>query len=323
MTWYDSFVNGENMHEALKQNRTIRAGALAQLPVFLEVAQRRSFAAAARALRLSPSAVSQAVARLEQDLGVTLLVRTTRSVSLTPAGTRLLSDAAPAIAMASAALSAAWSGRDEPSGTLRLNVPRIACRVGLLPVVEAFARRYPGVRTEVVVDDQPIDVVRDGFDAGVRLKRSVHADMIRVRISPPLRMVVLGSERYFAARGRPQHPRELADHACLGWRLPDGGGEYRWEFREEGRKLEVAVTGPVFSGDVELLLAAAERDLGLAYVAEPEGARATATGTLEAVLHAYSLEHDGLFLYFPRAARNVPKLRAFVDCARDVAQAAG
>jgi DNA-binding transcriptional LysR family regulator len=297
------------------------AAALAQVPVFVAVAERRSFTAGARALGMSPSAASQAVARLEQALGAALLLRTTRSVSLTDAGSRLLAEAAPALATAFAALEAVRGARDAPSGVLRLNVPRVTCRVALPRLLAEFARRYPAVRCEVVVDDRRVDIVDAGFDAGIRLKEAIQKDMIRVRLTPPLRMAVVGSKRYLAARGRPRHPRELVAHACLGWRLPSGDGEYRWEFSERGRSIEVAVSGPVFTNDVDFLIACAEQDLGLAFVAEPEVSRDIAAGCLEEVLHEYSAELAGLFLYFPRAARDVPKLRAFVACAKDVAAA--
>jgi len=305
----------------LKQNFTIPAAALAQVPVFVAVAGRRSFTAGARAVGMSPSAASQAVARLEQALGAALLVRTTRSVSLTDAGSRLLAEAGPALSTAFAALEAVRAARDAPSGVLRLNVPRVTCRVALPRILAEFARRYPAVRAEVVVDDRRIDIVEGGFDAGIRSREAIQKDMIRVRLSPPLRMAVVGSQRYFAARGRPRHPRELVKHACLGWRLPSGDGEYRWEFSERGRAIEVAVSGPVFTNDVDFLLACAEQDLGLAFVAEPEAMRQLAAGRLEKVLDEYSAELAGLFLYFPRAARDLPKLRAFVACVKDVGAA--
>jgi len=296
----------------------MRGGALAQLPVFLAVAEHRSFTAAARALGISPSAASQSVARLEEELDVALLVRTTRSVSLTDAGTRLVVEAGPAVAAASTALLAVRRARDEPAGTLRLNVPRVACRVGLPPVLMEYARRYPQVRAEVVVDNRRVDVVREGFDAGIRVEESIDKDMVRVRLTSPMRLVVVGSKRYFAARGRPKHPRELVRHACLGWRSFARAGEHRWAFHDRGRDLEVGVSGPIFSNDAELLIACAERDVGLAFVAQPEVARQLASGKLETALDDYAVDIAGLFLYFSRAARHVPRLRAFVACAREL-----
>lgn len=196
---------------------TIRGSAFAHLPVFVAVAELRSFTAAARQLRLSTSAVSQAIQRLEAELGVTVLNRTTRSVNVTEAGSRLLEDVAPALRAASAALANAKSERRGLSGSLRLNVPRIACRVGLPSLLAEFARRHPEVRIEVEVEDRQIDIVKSRFDAGIRARASIHKDMIEVRLTPPIQFAVVGSKRYFARHPKPKHPRDLVHHACLGW----------------------------------------------------------------------------------------------------------
>jgi DNA-binding transcriptional LysR family regulator len=300
----------------LKQNVIIPGAAFGQLRIFVAVAEARSFTRGAQALGMSPSAVSQAVAKLEGELGVALLVRTTRSVTTTDAGTRLLAEAGPALRAASTALASAKSTVAEPSGVLRLNVPRIACRMVLLPLLREFTKRHPNVRTEVVVDDHAIDIVKAGFDAGIRSEERIDKDMIQVRLTPKIRFAVIGSKRYFAQHGRPKHPRDLHRHACLNWRALDGGPEYRWEFSRRGRDLEIAVEGPIVSNDTELLAACAELDLGLAFVTEFEARSALAGGGLETVLGDYASEIAGLFLYFPRHARTLPRLRAFVACAR-------
>jgi DNA-binding transcriptional LysR family regulator len=294
----------------------IRGSALAQLPIFIAVAELRSFTAAARRLRLSTSAASQAIARLETELGVTLLHRTTRSVNVTEAGARLLEEAAPALRAATDALANAKTERQGLSGSLRLNVPRIACRVGLPTVLAEYARRHPEVRVEVAVEDRQVDIVKEGFDAGIRARASIHKDMIEMRLTPPIRFAVVGSKRYFARHPKPKHPRDLVHHACLGWRPLGGNSEYRWEFSEKGRDLEVAVHGPLISNDTELLVACAERDLGLAFVVESEARRELAAGAVETALDDYATSVDGLFLYFPTSARGAPKLRALVECAR-------
>jgi DNA-binding transcriptional LysR family regulator len=294
----------------------IRGSALAQLPIFMAVAELRSFTAAARRLRLSTSAASQAIARLETELGVMLLHRTTRSVNVTEAGARLLEEVAPALRAASDALANAKTERQGLSGSLRLNVPRIACRVGLPHVLAEYARRHPEVRVEVAVEDRQVDIVKEGFDAGIRARASIHKDMIEMRLTPPIRFAVVGSKRYFARHPKPKHPRDLVHHACLGWRPLGGNSEYRWEFSEKGRDLEVTVHGPLISNDTELLVACAERDLGLAFVVESEARRELAAGVLETALDAYATSVDGLFLYFPTSARGAPKLRALVECAR-------
>jgi DNA-binding transcriptional LysR family regulator len=190
----------------MKESLIIRGSALAQLPLFLAVAELRSFTAAARRLRLSTSAASQAIARLEAELGVTLLNRTTRSVNVTEAGARLLEEVAPALRAASAALVNATTERQGLSGSLRLNVPRIACRVGLPALLAEYARRHPEVRVEVEVDDRRVDIVKEGFDAGIRARASIHKDMIEMRLTPPIRFAVVGSKRYFARRPKTQTP---------------------------------------------------------------------------------------------------------------------
>src|SRR4051794_7367934 len=302
----------------MKADLTIRGGALAHLPIFVAVAELRSFTAAARHLRLSTSAASQAIVRLETELGVTLLNRTTRSVSVTDAGSRLLGEVAPALRAASAALINAKTERQGLSGSLRLNVPRIACRVGLPSLLAEYARRHPEVRLEVEVEDRQIDIVKGRFDAGIRARASIHKDMVEVRLTPPIRFAVVGSKRYFAGHPKPKHPRDLVHHACLGWRSLAGGAEYRWEFTDKGRELEVAVRGPLLSNDTELLVACAEQDLGLVFVVESEARRGLEAGVLETALDDYATNVDGLFLYFPTSARGAPKLRAFVECAREL-----
>ncbi len=314
-------MKSQNTDATLKTDFTIRGAALSRLSVFVSVAERRSFTAGAQAAGMSPSAASQAIARLEEDAGVKLFVRTTRSVSLTDAGVRLLAEAKPALELAYAALSAVTSHRDVPSGILKLNVPRIASRLGLPSVLTDYTQKHPEVRVDVVVDDRQVNLVRDGFDAGIRSREAIHKDMIRVRISAPARFVVVGSKRYFALHGRPQHPRELVNHICLGWRSLAGGGEYRWEFTEGVRDYEVVVSGPIVSNDTDLLIACALQGLGLAFVVEAEVERQIATGKLQTALLDYAIEVPGLFLYFPRDARHVPKVRAFAECARQATRA--
>jgi DNA-binding transcriptional LysR family regulator len=296
----------------------MRGGALAQLPVFLAVAEQKSFTAAARLLRVSPSAVSQAIARLERELGATLVLRTTRSVNLTEAGARLAAEARPALGVVEVALDAIAQKSGEPQGVLRLNVPRLACQIALPPLLAQYAQRHPEMRVDVTVEDRNVDIVREGFDAGIRLREAVEKDMVTVRLSPPIRFVVVGSKRYLAARGRPKHPRELVDHACIAWRCPTSGELYRWEFEQRGRALEVDVDGPISSNDADVLSACAELGLGLAYVAEHEVRARLRAGKLETVLEPFCPEVPGLFLYYPRAAQRVAKLAAFVEVARNV-----
>ena len=293
----------------------MRGGTLGQLPVFLAVAEHQSFSKAARVLGVSTSAVSQAVTRLEAEVGTALLVRTTRSVNLTDTGRRLLAEAGPAVLAASNALASVRSRGAEPEGTLRLNVPHLA-RFALAPLVAAYAKKYPRVLLDIIVEDRNVDIVEGGFDAGIRLREAVQKDMVTVRLSSPFRFTVVGAKKYLAAHGAPKHPRDLVEHACLGWRSLTTGEVYRWEFQERGVDFEVAVRGPLCANDAGMLIDAAGRRLGLTYVAEPEVMSELEKGRLECVLERYCPEVPGLFLYYPRAAQRVPKLAAFVELAR-------
>ena len=306
-------------HDPDNESLPIYAGSLAALTVFLAVAERKSFRAAASALGVSRPAVSQAIARLERDVGTALLVRTTRSVNVTEAGARRAERAGGAVGTALGALAAAAGEEALPSwGPLRLNVPRLACRGSLPSLIAAYTSAHPGARVEVHVDDRNVDIVREGFDAGVRLREAVERDMITARISQPFRFVVVGSKAYLARRGRPRHPRDLVDHACVVWRSPTTNDVWRWEFEQRGKTLEVAVDGAVSTNDEDMLVAATGEGLGLAYVAEHAVRAELAAKELETVLEPFCPEVPGLFLYYPRAARNVPKLAAFVACAREI-----
>lgn len=298
-------------------------GRLSRLAVFVAVAKRLSFSAAARDLGVSTPAVSQAVARLERELSAALLTRTTRSVNLTDAGARLAAEAGPAIAAAGTALAAASSSRREPSGVLRLNVPRLAARSSIAPLIAAYVEAYPEMRVEVAVDDRNVDIVKEGFDAGVRLMEAVEKDMVTVRISGPIRFVILASPGYLAKHGRPKHPRELVEHTCLAWRSPTTGQIYRWEFEQRGRSFEVDVPSRISTSDADLLVACASEGLGLTYVAEHEARAELERGALVTVLEAFTPEVPGLFLYYPRASQKVPKLAALVACIRAASAAQG
>ncbi|MCC6897980.1 MAG: LysR family transcriptional regulator [Polyangiaceae bacterium] len=265
-----------------------------------------------------PASCPESIRRLERELGVVLLLRTTRSVNLTEAGARLVAEAGPAVAAATAALASTVDRSGEPTGVLRLNVPRLAWRVALRPVLREYVRRHPGVRVEVHVDDRNVDIVACGYDAGIRLRESVEKDMATVRISGPIRFVVVGSPTYLAEHGQPERPGDLVHHACIRWQSPTTGEVYRWELEERGRDVEVAVDGPVTSTDAEVIAACAGDGLGLAYVAAHEVARELAAGQLVTVLEAHCPEVPGLFLYFPREAGRVPKLAALVSCIREV-----
>ncbi|RKH70413.1 LysR family transcriptional regulator [Corallococcus aberystwythensis] len=288
------------------------------LTVFVTVARRRSFTQAAKELGVSSSAVSQAVRQLEAKLGQALLARTTRSVSLTDAGQRLLDEAAPGLQSALAALEHLAAGdTQEVTGSLNLSVPAFSVPIVVEPVLPRYLAAHPHVRVNVSVQDRFVDIVKEGYDAGVRLTESVQRDMVQVRLTPAFRFLVLGTPAYFERHGTPRHPRDLANHACLGYRTPSTGLPYHWEFEQGAKELTVPVKGPLTSDNSSLLLNMACEGLGLAYIAELQAAPALRSGTLRPVLEDWAPLVPGLFLYFPHRARASRPLRAFMELARE------
>ncbi|WP_224365442.1 LysR family transcriptional regulator [Hyalangium versicolor] len=288
------------------------------LLAFVTVAERRGFSAAARTLGVSPSALSQAIRNLEARVGVTLLVRTTRSVSLTEAGERLLARSSPSLKEALAAVEEASGASDAVVGRLRLTVPRIAVPLIIEPVLPVLRQRHPQLAIEISVDDRFVDIMAEGHDAGIRLSEAVERDMVVVRISPPFRFVVVGAPSYLKARGRPVVPKDLLGHECIGYRAATSGTLYQWEFERRGRESQVAVRGSLVCNDAELMGRAAVAGLGLAYVSEQVVAEDIEAGRLEVVLEDYAPEVPGLFLYFPSRAQKLPKLRALIDAVRSL-----
>ncbi|QRN97620.1 LysR family transcriptional regulator [Archangium violaceum] len=288
------------------------------LAVFVTVARRRSFTQAAKELGVSSSAVSQAVRQLEQKLGQALLARTTRSVSLTEAGRRLVEDAAPGLQSALAALEHLSADTTQLTGSLRLSVPAFSLPLVVEPVLTKFLEVHPHVHVDVSVQDQFVNIVEEGFDAGIRLSEAVERDMVQVRLTPAFRFLVVGAPSYFERHGTPRRPKDLANHACLGYRSPSTGLPYHWEFEQGRRELSVPVKGPLASDHAPLLLSMAAAGLGLAYVAEPQAAPRLRTGALRPVLEDWAPTVPGLFLYFPNRTRASRPLRAFIDMTRDI-----
>jgi DNA-binding transcriptional LysR family regulator len=286
------------------------------LTAFLAVAERGGFSAAARALGVSASAVSQAVRALEAHVGAPLVLRTTRSVRLTEAGLALSRRAAPALAEVGGAIDAAAGAAGEVTGTLRLTVGRIAVPIVVEPVLGAVLARHPRLALEVSVDDRFVDLVAEGFDAGVRLVESIEPDLAAVRLTPPFRFVVVGAPSYLEARGTPRTPDDLLRHDAIAYRSPTTGALVRWDLERRGRTRLVAVRGRVTCDDARLLVRAALDGLGLAYVDEHTAAPHLARGDLRVVLPEWAPEVPGFFLYFPRRAQEQPKLRAFIAVAR-------
>jgi DNA-binding transcriptional LysR family regulator len=296
----------------MKQNFTVRQGALDGVEVFLSVAQHRSFRRAAAELGVTPSAVSQTVRVLEARIGTALFIRTTRSVGLTEAGEQFLSHAKPAFDELVAASQIARGLGQRPSGLLRLSVPRAVVPILLEPLIASFCQAYPEVEVELAASKELIDLAAEGFDAGIRLGQFVDADMVAIPLTPPLRLIVVGSPTYFATRSRPKHTDDLRQHACLRWRR-SGGALALWSFNDNGCAIEIAVSGPLIANDFSTMLGAAVEGMGLAQLPEPMAAEGLKAGKLVHVLEPFAPVIPGVFLYYPGRRQIMPKLRAFID----------
>ena len=290
-----------------------------QLQAFLTVARLNSFSNAARELGVSRAAVSQAVRQLEEQLRVVLLVRTTRSVSLTDAGRRLVESAGPALGQALAALVEVAAQPGETVGRVRLSVPRAAVPFVIEPVLPAFRERHPRIEVEVTVEERFVDIVAEGYDAGVRLSEAIERDMVQVRLTDAFRFVVVGSPDYLARRGTPQRPEDLLRHECITFRSQTTGALYAWELERGRKSWRVPVRGGVVTSDGKVILALAEAGAGLAYVLEPAVREQLRSGTLVRVLEAYAPSVPGFFLYFPSRARRSESLRLFIETAKELA----
>ncbi len=290
-----------------------------QLHTFLTVARLRSFTGAARELGVSRSAVSQAVRHLEEQLRVVLLARTTRSVSLTDAGRRLAEAVGPALGQVDAALTEVSAQPGEAVGRLRLTVPRTAVPFVIDPVLPTFRARHPRVEVEVAVEERLVDIVAEGFDAGVRDTEAIERDMVQVRLTDGFRFVVVGTPDYLARHGVPERPQDLLRHECITFRSKTTGALYAWEL-ERGRKTwRVPVRGGVVTNDGPLAVSMAEKGLGLAYAFEPTVRERLRDGRLRCVLEPYAATTPGYFLYVPSRARRSVPLRLFIEAARELA----
>ncbi|MES2149803.1 MAG: LysR family transcriptional regulator [Pseudomonadota bacterium] len=285
------------------------------LVVFFTVAELRGFRAAARHLGVTPSAVSQSIRALELRVGAPLFFRTTRSVNLTEAGERLLTHVRPALELLTTGLDAAASLGGKVSGRLRINAPRAALPLLANRLLPDFVERYPEVQLELVGEDDLVDIVEAGFDAGIRLGELVQPDMVAVRLTPPIRFVVAGTTAFFVRHGRPAQPQDLLRVPCI--QLRQGALAMRdWEFNAQGERVRVAVQGPLIFNDVELCIRSTLRGMGLFQLPLPLAKPHIDTGELETVLDEYSAEVAGLSLYYPSRSQSLPKLRAFVEFAR-------
>ena len=296
----------------MKQNFTVRQGALDGVEAFLSVAQHRSFRRAAGELGVTPSAISQAVRALEARVGAALFIRTTRSVGLTEAGERFLSRARPAFEELVAASALARDLGQRPAGLLRLSVPRAVVPVLLEPLIASFCRTYPDIELEIAANEELIDLAAEGFDAGIRLGQFIDADMVAVRLTPPFPFVVVGSLDYLSRHKPPERIDDLRRHACLRLRRSNGSIA-PWPFVDGNRPIEAIVAGPLIAHDYPTLLEAAIQGVGLAQVPGPLARAPIADGRLRAVLTPFALMLSGVFLYYPDRRQVLPKLRAFIE----------
>jgi DNA-binding transcriptional LysR family regulator len=287
------------------------------LAVFAVVAEERSFQAAANRLGVTRSAVSQLLRRLEETLGVALVRRTTRSMSLTEAGERLRLDIAPALAGMTAALETARHPGSTVRGRLRLAVSSIAETVLSGPLLASFADTHPQVQVDVLVTDEEFDIVAEGFDAGVRLGEVIEQDMVAIPVSGDQRQLAVCAPRYLERAGTaPAHPRELAAHRCIGWRPAPRAEPYRWEFTEAGRDFAVAVEPAITTNDMALMMRLALCGAGITFGMEETFRRHLDSGELVPLLEAYCPPFPGFYAYYPSRRHMEPKLRAFVDHVR-------
>jgi DNA-binding transcriptional LysR family regulator len=294
----------------------MQRGSLADLNAFLAVADHLSFRAAASRLGVTPSALSHSMRQLEERLGMRLLHRTTRSVSLTDAGLRLLERLRPAIDQIADALEDLNRERSRPFGRLRIYAIHMAAAAVIAPIWKRFLSTYPEVHLELQVSEAPVDIVAKGFDAGIGPRDRAAADMIAVRVMGPVKVAVVGAPSYFARRSRPRTPRDLARHSCVQFRRGADGVVFDWPFERTGKSRKISVDGRVMVNDPDLAVRAAVDGLGITYTIEALAEPFLHSGQLVRVLEDWSPSFEGLFLYYP-SHRQVPAaLRALIDMIR-------
>jgi len=290
------------------------------MAVFVAVGETKGFRAAGERLGVTASAVSQALRRLEERVGVALVQRTTRSVRLTEAGERLYATVRPALDEVRTAVAALGEMSNEPRGTLRLHVSTAADAVLAGPFLAGFLAEHPHVMLDVAVSDATLDIVAEGYDAGIQLGEVIDRDMIAVPVSGDIRLVVVGAPAYFARRGPPVHPRDLVEHDCINWHATPDAPPYRWEFTEDGRDFSVAVRTRVLTTDPALLGRLARAGAGLTMLYESQARDDVARGELVPVLEEFSAPFPGFYLYYPQRRQASPALRALVDSLRRARQ---
>lgn len=289
---------------------------LNDLQAFVEVARERSFTKAAARLGVSPSALSHSMRALEERMGIRLLTRTTRSVSPTEAGERVLATLAQRFDDIEAELAEIAELRSKPAGTIRITGSDHAVDAYILPKLATLLPQYPDLKIEIAVDYAFTDIVENRFDVGIRLGDQVAKDMIAVRIAPDMRMAVVATPAYFASHAPPASPRELTAHNCINMRLPTYGGLYAWEFEKNGEKLNVRVEGQTTFNTLAQILEAAVQGLGVAYIAEDYAQRHIDAGALVKVLEDWCPTFPGLHLYYPSRRQSSRVMALLVDALR-------
>ncbi|SFS20030.1 DNA-binding transcriptional regulator, LysR family [Dyella sp. OK004] len=289
---------------------------LSDLLAFIAVAREGSFTRAAAQLGVSQSALSHTIRALETRLGLRLLTRTTRSVSPTEAGERLLLTVAPRFEEIDAELAALSEFRDKPAGTIRITTAEHAANTMLWPMLEKVLPGYPDIKVEITIDYGLTDIVAQRYDAGVRLGDQVEKDMIAVRIGPDLRMAVVGAPAYFSHRPRPKTPHDLAEHSCINLRLPTHGGLYAWEFERKGREVKARVEGQLVFNSGYQILRAALAGFGLAYLPEDRVLPYIAEARLVRVLEDWCPPFSGYHLYYPSRRQSSRALAVLVEALR-------
>ena len=287
---------------------------LNDLAAFAAIAQERSFTTAARRLGVSQSALSHSMRGLEKRLGVELLARTSRSVSPTTAGGRLLKDLAPALEQIEHSLNDVRKQTVRPAGRVRLVVPRVALTTFLLPKLAKFATEYPDIVLDITTSGNKVDIVADGFDAGIQIGESVQRDMIAVRVSDDLRLAVFASPAYFQTRPIPKTPRDLKAHTCLAFRF--NTGVYRWEFEKGRQSLTVHPQGPLVIDDSELVVEATLKGMGIGTALENSVTELIAEGRLVQVLQDWCPSFPGFYLYYPSRRNRPAALSALIRALR-------
>ena len=294
----------------------MQRGNLNDLLAFLAVGQERSFTKAAAKLGVSQSALSHTIRGLEERLGLRLLTRTTRSVSPTEGGERLLHTIGPRFEEIETELAALSELREKPAGTIRITATDYAIETILWPKITKLLRQYPDIKVELIIDYGMTDIVTKRFDAGVRVGEQVAKDMIAVRVGPDIRMAVVGAPSYFEGRSEPQRPQDLIGHNCINLRLPTRGGLYAWEFEKDGREVRVHVEGQLVFNSTFQMLNAALGGFGLAYVPEDVAQPYLSKGRLKRVLADWCPHYSGYHLYYPSRRQPTPAFTLLVNVLR-------